>query len=112
MFNFRKIQFKYKMFKLFLYYKFKTISRFLYMKYQLTLDFLDIEHIQQWFNEQKEFEAYKLKKSLKKEIIDPRGSHMQLFHQEAKEYRVLHPELTYKEAMKEIIKTKKIEKKE
>ena len=37
---------------------------------------------------------------------------MQLFHQEAKEYRVLHPELTYKEAMKKIIKTKKIEKKE
>ena len=37
---------------------------------------------------------------------------MQLFHQEAKEYRVLHPELTYKEAMKEIIKTKKKEKKE
>ena len=113
MFNFKRLQFKFKIYSYFFNINLKKFSNYIYMKYQLTLDFLDIEHIQQWFNEQKEFEAYKLKKSLKKEIgTDPRGNHMEGFHKEAKEYRILHPELTYKEAMKEIIKSKKIEKKE
>ena len=113
MFNFKRLQFKFKIYSYFFYINLKKFSNYIYMKYQLTLDFLDIEHIQQWFNEQKEFEAYKLKKSLKKEIgTDPRGNHMEGFHKEAKEYRILHPELTYKEAMKEIIKSKKLEKKE
>jgi len=107
MFNFRKIQYKLKIYSYFFNINLKKFSNYIYMKYQLTLDFLDIEHIQQWFNEQKEFEAYKLKKQLKKEIQDPRGGHMMAFHQEAKEYRALHPNLTYKECMKEIIKSKK-----
>jgi len=79
------------------------------MKYSLTLEFVDIEHIQEYFEEMKEFENYKLRKLLKKEV-DGRGQSMGGLHSDAKKYHLLHPELKYKECIKAICKLKKEQK--
>ena len=50
------------------------------MKYQLTLDFLDLEHLQEYFQDMKDFEAYKLKKQLKKEVMNALMNHHQILN--------------------------------
>jgi hypothetical protein len=75
------------------------------MNYQVILNFNDIEQIQEYFQDQKEFEQYKMKKQMKKEQ-DHRGGHMREHHQKAKSYHQDHPELSYKECLK-LIKTNK-----
>ena len=44
---------------------------------------------------------------LKNDVIDKRGLHQQEYHNKAKIYQAEHPELSYREALKEVYKNNK-----
>ena len=69
------------------------------MNVQIILNFESMEHMADWFDEQKQFDKYKLKKSLVKEN-ENRGSKTKEYHLLAKEYHKQHPELSYRECIK------------
>ena len=74
--------------------------------YGLVINFSSLEEIDDWIENWREYQLWKIKKMMKKEF-ENRGLHMKSLHVEAKKYHQDHPELSYKEALKEISKIKK-----
>ena len=76
------------------------------MEYKLTFEFVNIDELTEFVNEQNDFNNWKLRKQLKK-AIDNRGAHQKEYHKLAKEYQEKHPTISYRECLKEAIKAYK-----
>lgn len=76
------------------------------MDLKLIFEFLNIDELSEFINEQNDFNNWKMRKQLKK-AIDNRGAHQKEYHKLAKEYQLSFPNLSYRECLKEAIKKSK-----
>ena len=78
------------------------------MDLKLIFEFINIDELAEFINEQKDFNNWKLRKQFKK-AIDGRGSHQKEYHQLAKQYQLVNSELPYRQCLKEAINKAKSE---
>ena len=81
------------------------------MDLKLIFEFVNIDELSEFINEQSNFNNWKLRKQFKK-AIENRGAHQKEYHKLAKEYQLSFPNLPYRECLKEAIKKAKIDLKE
>lgn len=68
------------------------------MDLQIVIKFDNIGDLNFYLADMEAWKAYKVKRSITK-LDDKRGRHTKLYHQKARHYHSLNPELTYRECM-------------
>ena len=76
------------------------------MNMKLVFEFENLDELAEFVKEQKDFNDWKLKKQLRKEV-DNRGAHQKEYHQLAKQYQLSYPNVSYRQCLKEAIKKSK-----
>ena len=72
------------------------------MNLKLVFEFESLDELAEFIKEQKDFNDWKTKKQLKKEI-ENRGAHQKAYHQLAKQYQLAYPNVSYRECLKQAI---------
>ena len=78
------------------------------MNLKLMFEFENLDELAEFVREQKDFNNWKNKKQLKKEI-ENRGAHQKEYHQLAKQYQLTYPNVSYRECLKQAIQKSKEE---